>query len=86
MLMGKGNVIVHYMIPQKIENQNEDDESEPKYRWVQCPDMPDGLLTEIDYDDEAPHKSPKNKGVPASGASGDWDGRGDESKETEGDE
>ena len=62
MLMGKGDVIVHYVIPQIIENQQDDDESEPKYKWVQCPDMPDGLLT---VEDEAPHeglKSAKKKG------------------------
>ena len=61
MLMGKGDVIVHYVIPQKIENQNEDDESEPKYRWVQCPDMPDGLLVyEQDEDNESSvYKTPK---------------------------
>ena len=44
------------MIPQKIENQQEDNESEPKYKWVSCPDMPDGLLT---TDDETPQKIPQ---------------------------
>ena len=56
MLMGKGNVIVHYMIPQKIQSQQDDDESEPKYKWVSCPDMPDGLLT---TEDETSYKIPK---------------------------
>ena len=35
------------------QNQQEDDESKPKGRWVSCPDMPDGLLT---VDDETPYK------------------------------
>ena len=41
------------MIPQKIQSQQDDDESEPKYKWVQCPDMSEGLLT---IDDETTHK------------------------------
>jgi len=42
--------------------QNQDDEDEKlKCKWVQCPDMPEGLLT---IDDETPHKTPKeNPGV-----------------------
>ena len=44
----------------RIQNQNDEDEK-PKYKWVQCPDMPEGLLT---IDDETPHKTPKeNPGV-----------------------
>ena len=38
------------------QSQQEDDEEEPKSRWVSCPDMPDGLLT---TDDETPYKTPK---------------------------
>ena len=40
----------------RINKDQQEDESEPKSRWVSCPDMPDGLLT---VDDETPHKIPK---------------------------
>ena len=41
------------------KNQNEDDESESKYRWVQCPDMPDELLVcDGDENNEPLHKRP----------------------------
>ena len=40
-------------VESRNQRQQDDDESEPKYKWVQCPDMPEGLLT---IDDETPHK------------------------------
>jgi hypothetical protein len=40
----------------KKQSQQDDGESEPKRRWVSCPDMPDGLLI---VDDEAPQKIPR---------------------------
>ena len=41
----------------KKQNQQEDeDESELDHKWVQCPDIPDELLT---VDDETPYKIPK---------------------------
>ena len=39
-----------------MNNQNQQEDEKPKGRWVQCPDMPDGLLT---VDDETPHRVPK---------------------------
>ena len=39
-----------------MNNQNQQEDEKPKGRWVQCPDMPDGLLT---VDDETPQKTPK---------------------------
>ena len=63
------------MIPQKIKNQSQDDEDESNCKWVQCPDMPEGLLT---IDDETPHKMLKGKGTGTDESFGDWDGRGDE--------
>jgi len=44
-------------VESRNQSQQGDDESEPKYKWVQCPDMPEGLLT-ID-DNEMPYKTPK---------------------------
>ena len=38
------------------QNQQDDDEEKSKYKWVSCPDMPDGLLT---TEDETPYKIPK---------------------------
>ena len=43
-------------VESRNQRQQDDDESEPKYKWVQCPDMPDGLLTIDDNDTE--HKVP----------------------------
>ena len=42
--------------------QKEDEEKKDKYRWVQCPDIPDVLVNEQDDDDESPHGIPKGKG------------------------
>ena len=48
-----------YVKSQKPPNEDEDEKL--KCKWVQCPDMPEGLLT---IDDETPHKTPKeNPGV-----------------------
>ena len=38
------------------KNQSQQEDEKPKYKWVQCPGMPDGLLT---VDDETPQKTPK---------------------------
>ena len=43
-------------VKMRISQDRQEDESEPKRRWVSCPDMPDGLLT---VDDETPYKIPK---------------------------
>ena len=48
-------MLMGYVEMRKSQDQQED-ESEPKGRWVSCPDMPDGLLT---VDDETPYKIPK---------------------------
>ena len=51
-------MLMGYVEARKNQSQQDDDESEPKYKWVQCPDIPDGLLTnDQDDDDESPHGS-----------------------------
>jgi len=39
-----------------MNNQNQQEDEKPKGHWVQCPDMPDDLLT---TDDDSPYKTPK---------------------------
>ena len=46
-------------VQQKSQSQDDEEDKKPKYVWVPCPDMPEGLLT---VDDESPHKRPKEKG------------------------
>ena len=49
-------MLMGYVEARKNQDKQEDDASEPKCRWVSCPDIPDWLLT---TDDETPHKIPK---------------------------